>query len=829
MERILGRRLLVSLAAVFVAACGQTPAARFAVDEKAAPVPPPLPGLFDEQPRPVSVLVPEDGPPAAFVSNELVVLASSAGELQSIADRLKAEVLWSVDSETSGLAEIPCFGLLRLEPPRADGDELAEVSIRLTEKRQPVNPDGRYRVTSDQGLRILALAAREAEADRQVAVNWLLEGAAIPDSTREADTVEDGLPADAYQWPHLEMGGGHDFGVTEAWSLLYRARRLDQHVRVAVIDGGFSDHADALRDLSPHDAMSIVPLRGPYGSNAGSCGGPCPWHGQNVASTLSALVDDGFGGAGSGGPVANPLLINSLYDYYSESMAVLLARGAGAKIINMSFSAPVPTIVAWTVYPFETITAAVRASGTLLFAAAGNGGANVDSGDCLGELCWEYTWYTPCENDGVICVGGLRWNDTVIDPQSNYGDEHVVVYGPYTVLAGPDPNNPGNHAHKVSGTSFSSPWMAGVAALVWAADPSLSAGDVAFAVTRATQSSPEWYRPRLRMARADKAVMWALKAVTSLVVTSPDATTEIRADQRFIVAGRIEYRTFHYSDSTQCQVTASSDRFGPVGDGLYPATTSRYRVVGQASFAITAGGLPPGAHRLTVTAHCSDSQASDDDEVVMDIYVHNTPPTAEILQPSGSGDLCAGTELMLRGTATDPEELVIGLPDSAFSWISSRAGLLGTGRSLITNRLTTPGPDTITLIVTDKYGATGSDSVAVNVLEATAPQCSDTPPFINITSPADNTVFYVMEEDAQGWYVDLTLRASASDAEDPPGTLPVSWSSDVQAALGEGLELAARLYLYSSPTTVHVITARVQDSAGHTSQDSIRVLVSIIE
>ena len=27
-------------------------------------------------------------------------------------------------------------------------------------------------------------------------------------------------------------------------------------------------------------------------------------------------------------------------------------------------------------------------------------------------VCWERTWYTPCENAGVICVGGLAGDST---------------------------------------------------------------------------------------------------------------------------------------------------------------------------------------------------------------------------------------------------------------------------------------------------------------------------------------------------------------------------------------------------------------------------------
>ena len=145
--------------------------------------------------------------------------------------------------------------------------------------------------------------------------------------------------------------------------------------------------------------------------------------------------------------------------------------------MNMSYGAGVPAIFSWSVLPFEAATAFVRLERALLFASAGNDGANVDAEDCF-LFCWEETLYTPCENSGVTCIGGLAWDSSRADPGSNWGHGGVALFAPYSQWVGPDPVAPANAAQVIHGTSFASPFAAGVAALVWAAEPSLGAGQV---------------------------------------------------------------------------------------------------------------------------------------------------------------------------------------------------------------------------------------------------------------------------------------------------------------------------------------------------------------
>ncbi|SMF13840.1 hypothetical protein SAMN02745866_00875 [Alteromonadaceae bacterium Bs31] len=78
----------------------------------------------------------------------------------------------------------------------------------------------------------------------------------------------------------------------------------------------------------------------------------------------------------------------------------------------------------------------------LLFAAAGNDGKNVDGEACFLGFCVESYWHTPCENNGVICLGGLNEGTRTRHPSSNFGSEHVDSYAPFVHFLGPDPENP---------------------------------------------------------------------------------------------------------------------------------------------------------------------------------------------------------------------------------------------------------------------------------------------------------------------------------------------------------------------------------------------------
>ncbi|MCC6145707.1 MAG: S8/S53 family peptidase, partial [Candidatus Hydrogenedentes bacterium] len=426
--------------------------------------------------RPVAAMMDERGKQVDFVANELLIVTDDVDALNAFLARWDGEILQTIDPAEGDL-DLPLMYHVRIDTSLADTSQLREELLAL-------EPDARgiTAVSSEQGLELLAAAAQEAMGGLSIGVNWIGEGDSLGGRfTQESASGPDGFSPDfyssnAFNWNYLNLASPQRIGVTEAWYMLDRAGKLSNKVKVAILDMGFDVTGN--QDMpAGWVAGSNVPFQGATDTaNLLGCSGgsSCPWHGTNVASAAFGVVDNRYGGAGPGGPVAAPVLIYTLYDFITSIGAVVQALARGARVINMSYGARVPAVVSWTVLPFDATTAAASLR-AVIFASAGNDGANVDAEDCF-IVCWEEAWHTPCENAGVTCVGGLARSSTSRDPGSNRGSEDVDIFAPYTVIVGPDQGR--DETRSINGTSFSSPFAAGVAALVWAANPSLSAGQV---------------------------------------------------------------------------------------------------------------------------------------------------------------------------------------------------------------------------------------------------------------------------------------------------------------------------------------------------------------
>lgn len=92
--------------------------------------------------------------------------------------------------------------------------------------------------------------------------------------------------------------------------------------------------------------------------------------------------------------------------------------------------------------------------------------------------------------------------------------------------------------------------------------------------------------------------------------------------------------------------------------------------------------------------------------------VVNLPPVATITSPAPGGSVPQGTEVVLAGTGSDPEDGT--LHPAALTWLSSLDGTLGTGDSLSLYSLS-PGSHVITLRATDEDGGQGTATVQLTV------------------------------------------------------------------------------------------------------------------
>lgn len=176
-------------------------------------------------------------------------------------------------------------------------------------------------------------------------------------------------------------------------------------------------------------------------------------HGTAVAGTAGAAGNNGLGGTGVAWGIAllpvKALGGDGSGSYSAIANGITYSADRGAKIINLSLGGTSSS---------RTLQSAIDyawGKGCLIIAAAGNNGNNIA------------VYPAACNN--VIAVSALNQSDTRTS-WSNYGS--------YVDIAAPGENItttwPGGGYISISGTSFSSPVVAGAAALALSVNPSLS-------------------------------------------------------------------------------------------------------------------------------------------------------------------------------------------------------------------------------------------------------------------------------------------------------------------------------------------------------------------
>lgn len=790
-------RVMMLVALVALAACAQPapplPDIDITVDGGLAPTRPSLAGFEDGEPRPLAAVTGEGGQAADFVANEVWLVTDDAAELQGFLTRWKGTVLRTFDAAAAGLTDMKTQYLVRVDVG-ANPDPAADLAADL--RALDKHATGDHRVSSTQGLNLLGVTSHEAAAGLAVGVNWVGSGAGpfLDRTTVEAPTGQalGGVAYDpnAFNWPSHSATAPQEIGVGEAWRALDLAGKLGNRVKLAILDMGFEPDAD-----TPSGWLAIpnVPLYAPTGTEnlLGCGGGDCPWHGQMVLSAAMARADNAFGGAGPAGPVADAVIVFTLYDFFTSITALGEARIAGARIANMSYSAPVPWYLGWSVLPFEAATYAFRETGMLLFAAAGNDGKNVDGEECTFGACWERTWVTPCENAGVICVGGMRANSTMRAGDSNYGADQVDIFAPFTLWLGPDPSATDNTARALNGTSFSAPFTAGVAALIWAANPSLSADQVEHALlTTAHANSDSQVRRHVN----------AFGAVKSVLGNVPPAITlSAGGDVPVNVPVYLEATVTDLEDAFPCcSLTWTSNLDGPLGTDWQIQHT--FTTVGS----------------RVITASATDSAGATSTASIT-LNVVNYAPVVTIAAPVSGAQVFRTASVVLRGAGTDRNEPGEVLACSALTWTSSNPSdafpITGCDAQAV---FTTNGTRTLTLTGTDSMGASGNASVSITVVDPPP----NLPPTVQITSPQNGAQPPIDEP--------LTL---AGTAVDPEGAEPLTYvwtvklGSDPAIVVGSAQTVQWRpldTYRFDAEGTWLVeVRLTVTDPAGNAGSDAV--------
>lgn len=205
-------------------------------------------------------------------------------------------------------------------------------------------------------------------------------------------------------------------------------------------------------------------------------------HGTGVAGLVGAKRGNGYGIDGVADNV-KLMIIKAVpngdeYDK-DEANAIHFAVDHGARVINMSFGKKVSPHKEWVDEAFKY----AAAHNVLLVQAAGNENLDLD-------VKQEYPNDTFLDgtdgSDNVIDVGasGLKADSNLVADFSNYGKKSVDLFAPGVKVTSLDMN-----AELVTedGTSFSSPIVTGVAALILEHYPTLTAKQVKQAIIESVE------------------------------------------------------------------------------------------------------------------------------------------------------------------------------------------------------------------------------------------------------------------------------------------------------------------------------------------------------
>ncbi len=349
-------------------------------------------------------------------------------------------------------------------------------------------------------------------------------------------------------------------------------------------------------------------------------------------------------------------------------------------------------------------------------------------------------------------------------------------FGPCVDLLAPGTNITswwiGSGSNTVSGTSMSSPHVAGAAALYLQVNPSATPAQVRAALIG--------------------------NATPGIIAGVPSGTPNLLLYTGFIQLPLAPVANFTSScAATACSFDAGSStsswstptyqwNFGDGSNGSGKTPTHTYAA--------------PATYTVTLTVADPNGSSSKTASVVL-----NRAPTAAIASPANSASFVQGTSVTFTGTGTDPEDGA--LSGASLVWSSSRDGVMGTGASFATSALSV-GSHTVTLTATDAQNATGTAIVAITVTANQAPT-------VSIATPTNNAVVLLG--------LSVTLSGAGNDVEDGALTgASLVWTSSIDGPLGSGVSVTTS----ALSAGTHTLTLTAKDSYGATGVASVALKIN---
>lgn len=364
---------------------------------------------------------------------------------------------------------------------------------------------------------------------------------------------------------------------------------------IAILDSGIDGaHADL--------ASKLVPGRNVYDGNADAT--DLSGHGTRVAGIAAAATNNGIGVAGIGW--ASPLMPVRVTDLagwtYSSTMAsgIVWAVDHGAKVLNLSFENMASSATIRSAAQYAT------SRGALVVAAAGNCGCDDP---------------TP-ENPYILSVGATNVYDSLMSFSAR--GAFVDLVAPGTAIRTTAPG--GGYVH-VAGTSFASPVIAGVVALMMSANPTASPDEIVAALeTTALDLGAAGHDPGFGFGRvvADRAVAAIASAGGPSPVDAIPPSAAITTPSSGTVAGVVVV-----------DVTALDDRAVTSVELWVDGSRLATDAVAPYSFAWDTAAVSDGPHALVAVA--VDAAGNRGSSAPLAVTVANAadrlPPTAVVASP----------------------------------------------------------------------------------------------------------------------------------------------------------------------------------------------------
>lgn len=215
----------------------------------------------------------------------------------------------------------------------------------------------------------------------------------------------------------------------------------------------------------------LDPKNNKYGNN--EVAGPEPDHGSHVGGIIGALRENNLGMDGIC-PLVQLMVLRVVPDGDERdkdvALAIRYAVDNGAKVINMSFGKS----YAFNKAAVDEAVKYAESKDVLIIHAAGNDGKDLESNN---------NFPSPFYTDGSNCKTWIEVGASNIDQApavfSNYGRKTVNVFAPGVQIYSTTPDS---SYERFDGTSMAAPVVAGVAALIRAYYPNLTAVQVKQAI-----------------------------------------------------------------------------------------------------------------------------------------------------------------------------------------------------------------------------------------------------------------------------------------------------------------------------------------------------------